>query len=204
MIPSMTAPGGKLLGITVFDTAGSHSFTPLAGAKSFKVTCIGGGGGSGQAGAGGGNAFSAGGGQGGTSIKFYERGDLSFPVAVTVGAGGTAGTSGAGGNGGETNFAGTCIANGGGGSNSTTPGAGGGGTGDIVINGVVGESVDTGANPIRSGVGGGNSAAPRITTQGTGIAGQSPGAGANGALRTTSNQNGAAGFRGICIIEQYG
>jgi hypothetical protein len=144
---------------------------------------------------------------------------------VTIGAGGTAGTATVnGGNGGTTTFTdsvNTLTATGGEGGDAATAAAGSlvgasatGGTasgGDINLSGgnasgygiyaSVVSLTQSGAAPF---FGGGKS--PSVNRNGeAGTAATNYGEGAGGAsvAATTSNFNGAAGFQGVCILEEF-
>lgn len=192
MIPSMTAPGGKLLDITIFSTAGSHSFTPLAETKSFKVTCIGGGGG--PSGRSGGNNYIAagGGGDGGRVEKFYNRKDLAYPVSLTVGSGGSVNN-----NGNATTFA--------------SLNAGGGLTAGPATNSTTAPTFQDGANGGNASGGDinipGAKGLPVLMTTSNAISWDIrpyPGGGGRAAQGSNNVNIGFTGKTGICIIEQYG
>jgi hypothetical protein len=199
---------------------GSGTYTPTAGIKSFLVTAIGAGGGSG------GVAFSAtkgrcsgGGGSGSWAQKLYTTIAASYSFAC--GTGGTAGTNapGAGGNGGATTFD-TLSAPGGIGSGASSLDnfAGSGASpaiatgGDINVRGTCGEtSVNNNWNAstvVQAGFGGstpwgtgGNRVNAAADTVGN--AGSGAGGGASGSVAVTANTAGAAGADGACIVQEF-
>jgi len=87
---------GRLIGVQVFDTVGSFTYTPTAGAGSVIVDVVGGGGGAGgrNSTAAGQVALSGAGAGGARAVVRYDGGIVS--AAVIVGANGVGGSSGGG------------------------------------------------------------------------------------------------------------
>lgn len=85
---------GRLLNVQLFTTAGAYSYTPSTGTKTIDVTVVGAGGGGGGTPATSSSQVSAasGGGGGGTAKSRLLVSNLTFPLTITVGKGGTAGT----------------------------------------------------------------------------------------------------------------
>lgn len=227
----LNAAIGSTAGATLhtFAASGSLSSATVTGARKLIVECWAGGGGSGGApGNAAGNSSSGGsGGGGGYAMALLDVSGLTFPLAVTVGAAGTAGGSGAnaGGAGGTSsvignNGAGTVHARslggaaGGAGASGSALGAsssiaagGGANAGDVLITG--GGSAmgfrfsaglcycGAGGDSPRGGAGG----TPFVFQSGGG-AGTTPGGGASGAvsLASGSAQAGAAGGSGLVVI----
>lgn len=155
---------------TIYNTAGSGTYTVPVGAVALVVECLGGGGGGGGSSFSGAVARSAGGGASGTYIKCLVTG-LAASYAYTVGAGGASGASGdnPGSNGGDTTIAGV-----------VTPG-GDGGFGSGVV---VGDSYVN--------VGSSNESAP--TAAGSLIIHRSTGSNGGGAVKiSASNRVGGHG-----------
>jgi hypothetical protein len=183
---------------------GTFNFVVPAGVTKVKVTVVGGGGGSGGVS---GDGISSGGGGGGAAIEIVSGLTPGGTVAVTVGAGGTAGSGAAnGGTGGTSSFGAFCSATGGAGGfrggQPTDYAVGGVGTGgDINVNGggAGGAHID-----ILSSIGGcsllaghTNAGSPGVAA----IAGNVNGGGARGVCGTAIGLAGAAGGRGIVIVE---
>ncbi|SDI53894.1 hypothetical protein [Pseudomonas panipatensis] len=130
---------GRLIGVQVFASAGSFTYTPTDGTKSVVVEAVGGGGGGGGAPASGAGAISVGGG-GGAGAYAKKRITSGFAgVTVTVGAGGTASAGATGGAGGSSSF-GALLSVGGGAGGATGGPAGScffanGGSGSLTISG---------------------------------------------------------------------
>ena len=180
-----TGGGGTGSQTTFAAGAGQSYADPGSSFATIEVICIGAGG----SGGGGPSSVSTakGGGTGGgggcvTTAKF-RRSDLTFPVTVNVGAGGTGGSAGAagagasGGNGtegGSTNFGAYLF-------------AGGGGKG---IGGIAGNSVGGGGGGSVSSAVGGAAGAPAAGTNGLSGQGTVASSGANGA---SSDWGGASG-----------
>lgn len=94
---------GPLLSITMYSTAGSSSFQPSTANSSIYTRAMGGGGAGGSTPATGANqyAIASGGSSGAYAEGFYQLTSAS-PIAITIGAGGTAVANSAGNNGGTT------------------------------------------------------------------------------------------------------
>jgi len=214
---------GRLLNIQTFNTPGSFTYTPTAGATSAVVEVQAGGGGGGGAAATAAGAFSlgSGGGAGGYSKTRIAYGLTS--TSVTVGAGGTGGNSaaGPGGNGGSSSFGAFASATGGGAATAT-----GASTGvPVQLNGAAGGLGSLGNLINSSGQGGGGYLATAVTNtlsgfggasnfsgggaariaNNSGIAGLygSGGSGANSQANPGGGFNGGAGGAGIIIVWEY-
>lgn len=208
----------------IFTASGSLTSAQVVGAKALRVQCIGGGSagagapstGSGQASAGGG------GGAGAYAMSLLNMTALTFPITVTIGAGGTPASGAAGGGGGNTSFGTHVIAAG------STPGGstlsagssdawatgGTGGTkaspsvGQLTVDGAdgyFGQRVGTAA---RGGRGGSSffGAGQRQSNTGSNAgfdAAANSGAGGSGANNgvSASAKLGGAGGSGVCIVE---
>ena len=199
------------------------TWTRPTGCRSVKVTVVGAGGGSGAVNAAAGRAGSGGGG-GGSGISVLNVTAIASST-ITVGEGGTAGVNGgaAPGTGGTSSWTDgtntiTCTG-GGGGANDTTGGAVAGGDGGTVTGvGVLncagqkggiaaGSAVAIVAAGGCSGFGFGFGPLPRAVGAAPtgGLVGTGYGAGASGACTGTgvTGQNGAAGTKGIVIVEEF-
>ena len=220
--PPGTGRGG-LIGVQVFATPGTATYTPTAGTNSVVVEVQAGGGGSGGvASTSGSQSTAAGGGGGGGYAR--ERITSSFSgVTVTVGDGGTAGSAGAnnGSTGGSSSFGALVSATGGGGGgggSATVPtaipsdgGTGGVGSGgDINVNGHSGGSgitLNTG-HSTNGGQGGSSVLGGGVRANqasAAGVAGVNYGGGASGAanLISQSTRAGAKGGQGVVIVWEY-
>jgi hypothetical protein len=201
---------GSLIKKTVYDTAGTHSFTPQKATKRVKVTVIGGGGGGGASngtGTGGG-----GGSAGGASLKLIEAKNIAAPETVTVGAGGAGGVSDDGSAGGASSFGSHCSATGGSGGRrldpaGQAPGAGTGGDLNLTGGGGAAGSVSV---PVSGGggdslVSGGGRGLYRGGSGATAGVSGSHGSGGGGGARSGggSEANGGAGGDGVVIVEEY-
>lgn len=200
---------GRLLNIKTFTSSGSY--TPTTGTKKIRVKIWGGGGGGGGCAANA-TAGAAGGAAGGYTESLINVSNLTFPLSVTVGVGGTAAAAGAnaGGAGGTSTFgsilSATGGAGGGGASGSTagqTPGSVGVGSGGNIIN-VTGTGSSTAAGTIGSTGGSTYSSGGGVghVTAGAG-GGGFPGGGGGGANGASSATPGGAGATGMVIIEEY-
>jgi hypothetical protein len=221
--------GAKPTEVVAFTSSGTFSKADYSGLYAIRVRIVGGGGGSG--GAEGGGSGCAGGmacGGGEYAEKLILASALAADETVTIGAGGTAGSAGAnnGGNGGTTSFGTLVTAVGGsagdGGATSTTVprsgtssgGAGGtGGTGgDLHIAGDPGlASICLSVTAVTASVGGSShlsgqsKSANNATTDEAGTAGVLYGGGASGGRSSSdaTDRAGAAGGKGVCIIDIY-
>jgi hypothetical protein len=208
---------------TTFDT------DDYPGLYAIDVQLAGAGGGSGGAvGDASGAACSGPGGGGEVRKRLLLASDITAPVSITIGAGGTAGAAGlnAGGNGGDTSFGSFFTATGGeggaAGANVTSfpasgndggiGGSNGTGTADYSIPGSDGvNGLRLSATSVVSSLGGGNLLAPFTKLSGgsgtdqNGDAGRGYGGGAAGARSSSNatNRSGAAGANGVCIIDIY-
>lgn len=111
-------------GLITFTASGSFTEAQLAGARALEVWACGGGGAGGGAVATGVGESSggAGGSSAGTGYDILTPSSLTFPVTVTVGAGGTAVAGGTGGSGGNSSFGTSVIGVAGNGSLASTTG----------------------------------------------------------------------------------
>lgn len=215
-------PGsGRLLGIQVFATAGTATYTPTPGTRSVVVEAVGGGG------AGGGSqvtdsshySVGSGGAAGSWGIGRYTSGFAG--VTVTVGAGGSGAAGAGGGSGSASSFGSLLTGPGAGGgqtslpipissaglSNQGAPGAAGSGgiMGSSGQPGPCGITLGTGplsgqGAPSRYGAGGAN------TGGGIGAGAVGQGAGGSGAASGISQATalaGGAGAPGIVIVWEY-
>ncbi len=221
--------GGALIGMQIFTTAGTSTYTPTAGTRKVKIYVTGGGGGGGGCDTAGGDA-TAGSGQGGaTAISLLDVADVDGDT-ITVGAKGAAGasTGGDGGDGGVSSVGADISAVGGTGGTGTTGGtiskqaASQAITGDIQIKGGDGEP----SSPAVS-FGSGNIGNPNVPgrpggcsywAQGiwgntvfsgntsVGVNGEGYGTGGTGGLATNDGAAtaGGTGADGIVVIEEYG
>lgn len=194
----------------------------VTGAKALRVRCLGGSAaGCGAAATGVGEASSGGGGgSGGYSESILDMASITFPVTITVGAGGT-GVAGAAGNaGGDTSFGTYVIAKGAvatsgpmatGATNAWATGGDGGSTtgavGQIQSRGSDGQpgiragTVARGGSGAQSPLGGSQRAAN--TTSSAGLAGNPYGGAGSGANNGASaaTKAGGNGDPGVCIVE---
>lgn len=213
---------GRLISVRTFTS--STTFNPSIGTNAIKVTLCGPGGGSGGVPASGSGLAACGvsGGGGGWSIGMFTSGFSG--AAIVIGAGGAGGIPGTSGPtaGGTTSFM-TMSASGGSASPnngtavappSVVGAAGGGiGTGGNIANGNGGQSCPGILVSIGNAVAGasgcslfGGSVSNTVTNGGRpGAPGTSYGAGASGACNTQGNaaNNGASGYSGVVIIEEY-
>lgn len=118
----------SLVGLKVYNTAGTATYTPTAGARAALVFCTGGGGAGGS-----GSGNNSGGGAGGTAISLVPLSGVST-VTVTAGAGGVAAMNASGTAGGQSSFGSYAVATGGTGGklgSDTQDGAGHPGAGTV-------------------------------------------------------------------------
>jgi len=206
----------------------SGSYTPPAWARRVRITAVGGGGGGGSGASGDAtaNRFGGGGGAaGGRTEEEFDVDELSFPLTVTVGAGGSGGVSAtaangvAGGTGGDTRVAvpgGTAVlyaaggASGGGGSNTGGAGASGvasghgasngGGASSATATAGAGQTTAQSPGPGGGGAGGGIDTTGAQRAGGAGGSGYhqgyATGAGGRRATGGTGGGSGAAGTAG--------
>lgn len=189
---------GRLIGVKVFATPGTFTYTKSAGAKKARVYVTGAGG----SGARGGTSTSppgGGGGAGGTAIKLINLTQDTYSVVVGARAQGGA-------PGGSSSFGTECAATGGGyasGGSGGSPGVGSGG--DInLIGGYGSDSADSSISGNGSGDGGASYwGGGRKAGTGTGQTDYcAPGSGGGGNQSTTiAGQN--MGAPGIVYIEEY-
>jgi hypothetical protein len=221
--------GYRYLTTLYYATEGTFSFTKSSylGLRAVRVKCQGAGGGSGGVGASG--ASERGGGGGGAGGNYVETfitdvSGMASSVTVTVGAGGAGGSAGVnnGSTGGTSSFGSYASATGGGGGGGSTPypfwiptsggNISGSSVGDLIVLGEQGgdsNPVDT--NGGYSGKGGSSQLSPGtkpiVSWQGggTGGAGIIYGGGAAGGASGQSQaaKAGAAGAKGIVIVELY-
>lgn len=213
---------GRLIGVRVFATPGSSTYTPTAGTTTIIVEVQGGGGAGGGAQQTASNQIAAG---AGGAAGGYAKSRLTSGfngATIVVGAGGTGVTGGAGGSGTASSFGGIMSGAGGSGGSAggavTTPstgfpngGAGGGtATGGNLQNSVGGHGLYAfyGTTTI-SGTGGishfGAGGVPASGTSG-GNPAQSPGGGGGGACLNGAFAGGAgggSGAAGIVVIYEY-
>jgi len=190
------AAGGGGYKLTVFTNPGT--FTKDSDMSSLKVTAIGGGGGGSTPAP----EQGAGGGGGGGVIERLTSSDVSNPVSVTVGAGGTA-PGGTGAAGGTSSFGTFCSASGGSGATRGGGGtAGQGGNGGIGSGGNVNVRGNTGLDGGPSGIlGSGGDAAFGFGAGGKRGADNQPNDGQ--AFGGGGMFNGNSGAAGIVIVEEY-
>ena len=220
--PPGTARGG-LIGVQVFATPGTATYTPTAGTNSVVVEVQAGGGGGGGVASTSGVQSTAGGGGGGGGYACKRITSSFSGVTVTTGDGGAGGTAGAnnGTTGSSSSFGALVSATGGGGglgAAATTPsaqpsngGAGGAGSsGDFNVTGGAGwygltlntTHSTTGGNGGSSFLGGG-ALGPSASAAGT--AAGNYGGGGSGAANLTSQaaRAGGKGGPGIVIVWEY-
>ena len=199
-IPSVTD-------IQTFIIGGSTTWTKPAGAKSVLVQMWGGGGGGGFAikdplwgGAGVGIANGGGGGGGSYKEATYDATNLTSPVTVTVGAGGSNGTAAGveAGIGGTSSFGSYLHVYGGGGGGGGTANNGGGGGG--------GGGFAAGTNGTAPGVGGvgGNPGGGAHGTNGVEVGGYGGGGGADSGVGGGSAFGGGGGGAGDTSDNTHG
>jgi hypothetical protein len=179
--------------VTYITTGTTATYTPTAGTKAIRVTCVGGGGGGGGVdGQGAGTAGVGGGGGGGGRTEILIT-SVAASYTYTVGAGGGGGAGGAndGAAGTATTFSGTGVSLSGGG------GAGGSGrlasSSAVAANGGLGGSATGGSLNTRGGYGfAGQTAGGLTTSQGTGGS-SAYGAGGQGDFVSGSSGGGIGG-----------
>ena len=203
----------------------SGTYTPSTDVVKIKVIVVGGGGGGGSARVLASSSEDSAGGAGaggGVAIKWYEVDDLSSPITVTVGSGGSGGANypTAGSTGGTTSFNGSLSATGGGGGSSSNrysgTGFAGGGTrgvgsgGDINMDGddARHSRIITGVSLVSSDSGGNMFAGSINAKSGSsdGDNGEFPGGGATGGANfsnTSAGYSGGDGAAGVVWIEEY-
>lgn len=208
----------------VFTASGSLTAAQAYGASALRVRVVGGGGASGGCVAASGNGSAGGGGGGGAYAEStIPIASITFPVTVTVGAGGTAGGAGAsGGAGVASSFAALVAAGAGGGGSAGSSAAtlglvGNGGAGGVATAGQIqlnGSDGQIGMRPSlgvgiagqggASGGGYGGTRKLQFNNQSDGAAGYLYGGGASGGVTqggVNTAQAGAAGGAGIVIVE---
>ena len=217
---SPTTQASGPLGIKVFATAGSSTYTPTAGMSHCLVECVGGGAGGGGIGpvTGTNGTGAGGGGSGGTSRAFLTAAQIGASQTVVVGAGGAGASAAAGGNGAATSLGSLCVANGGIGAAAAPNGGGavggvGGSTtgavGDVkVAGGSGGTGVGGPYNICAGGLGGASyfgSGGVGQVSSGQGINALAAGSGGGGAagISSAGAYQGGAGAPGICIITEF-
>ena len=190
------AAGGGGYKLTVFTNPGT--FTKDSDMSSLRVTAIGGGGGGSTPAP----EQGAGGGGGGGVIERLTSSDVSNPVSVTVGTGGTA-PGGTGAAGGTSSFGTFCSASGGSGATRGGGGtAGQGGNGGIGSGGNVNVRGNTGLDGGTGGIlGSGGDAALGFGPGGKRGADNQPNDGQ--AFGGGGMVNGNSGAAGIVIVEEY-
>ena len=217
---------GIVLGVKVFDTAGTFTYTPTPGMKSCIIECVGGGGGAGSSACSPGNLMGGGGGgSGGYSRKFATADQIGTSQTVVVGFGGSGGGAPGGFPGNQSLVGSLCLANGGYGGASTingdiVPTGGAGaipGIGDIVAAGSPGEQGEYSlgfAGAIIGGGGrggssyfGGGAQIPAVgsTGSGLGVNAGNYGSGGSGAIshQTSGFIQTGNGSAGIVIITEF-
>ena len=214
---------GRLIGVRVFDTVGSSTYTPTAGTTSVVVEVQGGGGAGGGTAVTGSNltAVGGGGGAGGYACSYITSGFSG--VTVTVGTGGAPAAAAVGGSGGTSSFGALVSAAGGGGGPGGTgteaaPWTTGGGAGGTATGGNVSirrggqgdPSFALSAGSALSGGKGGFSflgGSGGLTSAGNAFGNNSAnyGAGGSGVAmgQGQASVSGGSGFRGIVIVWEY-
>jgi len=213
---------GRLLGVRVFEAAGTSTYTPTPGTKSVVVEVQGGGGAGGGTPVTGAGQCAIGGPGGGGS---YARGRFTSGfagVTVTVGAGGTGVVNASGSAGGTSSFGALISAPGGVGGT----GAQGVGPAPRILGGNQGGAAPSGGNIVSSRgqsgsfsaaldlgtnvIGGAGGASPfgaggsnTANTFGSPATGYGGGGGGVGAGQSVAAVSGGNGFRGIVIIWEY-
>jgi len=222
---------GGLVGVQVFSTVGTATYTPTAGTSYIIVEVVGGGAAGGSCAAAAGGTVSAGGGGGAGAYAKVKITSAFSGVTVTVGAAGTPSAAGnnAGGSGGTSSFGaliscpgGTGTGNGGAAitpssvSNSSSGGAGGAaptisGTTILSMKGDTGKggfAIPSATASVQTGSGGFNPlGTPGYAFNGSvaGIAAGGYGAGGSGAASVSDNtaRQGGAGAQGVVIVWEY-
>lgn len=224
-------PAGAYLGMRVFSTPGTTTYTETTGTRAVLVEVQGAGGGSGGCAATTSGQWAAGrpGGAGGFSRRYMTS---SFSgVTITVGAGGAGGSAGdnAGSNGGDSSFGSAAVGGGGGGgggSGSVQTGAGftpagtaaAGGTattGDVnIAGGAAGVPIALSNALVMRAAGGAAMLGPggaAASVSSNNVAGAAPASGYGGGAAGPVNANGsfsaqagAAGAQGIVIVHEFG
>ena len=219
-LTNCTFPGKLLASVQTFAAAGTATWTKPAGITAVLVYVTGGGGSGGKHGCGSnGSSRSAGGGAGGTAIKWITSG-LGSTETVTIGAGGARVTGDATGNaGGTSSFGSHCSATGGSGGQQGCAAAVEGGASGVGSSGTInlegapggnGAEPDNHSNHLKSSGGnggesywgGGGRASTGLDTSVVSEAGVKGSGGGGG----HSNQNGfasGAGGVGYCVVWEY-
>lgn len=211
---------GRLIGVQIFNTAGTSTYTPTPGTASVVVEVQGGGGAGGgaPATAAGQGSLGSGGGAGAFGSSRLTSGFSG--VTVTVGAGGTGNSGAAGGNGGTSSFGALVSAPGGNGGAVAGPSTGffascgnsaNATGGNLTNNPGQGSDVSTNISAGSSGVGKAGASkygpgAPSVgAVGGTGAAAVSFGSGGGGTGNVASSAaaTGGAGKNGIVTVWEY-
>ena len=200
MTAAIVASSGSLIGMQVFNTVGTHTYTPTEGTTKIYFELVGGGGGGGGTA----NVNGCSGGGGGIA-KAAVLQNLPAEASITIGAGGSGGGSNANGSGGGAssfgNFA-TCLG-GAGGDVGSTGGSSLGGAGGVAIisSNVVGIAFEGQRGSQSGSVGGGLLGGQFDGDSNSGGGAGGYGSGGSGALG--SNGTGGAGGGGYCLIKEY-
>jgi hypothetical protein len=213
---------GRLLGVQIFETAGTATYTPTPGTRSVIVSGVGGGGGGGGAvAAGAGNVAPGFPGSAGAygRARFWSG---FAGVTVTIGAGGAGGTGAAGGNGGNSSFGALLSLPGGPGgtAGAAQVGSASGGNGNLappptganleadvghqggISFGATGGQIAIGGHGGHSRMGAGGIAG-QVNLAGNNASGFGGGGGGTIGVSNTSALTGGAGMRGRIVVEEY-
>jgi hypothetical protein len=213
---------GRLLKTTVYNTAGTFTFTPLAASTSFEVTALGSGG------AGGGSvvtnasqiSFGIGGNSGAYGLGLYTAAQVGVSQTVTIGAPGAGAAANTGGSGGSVSFGALLSAPGGAGgaclgptgapivSGGAAPGVCTGG----IINGSGNRSISATFTSLTVGLSGQGAGSPfgagggAINVSGAGSIALGFGSGGGGAVAqpsTAATSAGGVGAVGFVMVKEY-
>jgi len=206
---------GGFIGLQVFTTVGTSTYTKTAGTNSILVYITGAGGGGGSVGGGTPESENGGGGNaGGTAIERITGGVTGVTITLGTGGVGSASAYTVGLQGGASSFGAYCTATGGLGGNTVNAGnkqwaAGVGSGGDLNLQGGLGNSnSDWGYDTMIPDVGNGGSS----IWGGAGIGGSSIGStsstagvhgGGGGGSYTNSSAPAKDGGVGICVVFEY-
>jgi hypothetical protein len=201
----LTLPSGRLLGVQIFDTPGTFTYTPEAGTNSVEVEVQGAGGAAAGSPATTSGQTSAGG--GGSGAWAWKRITSGFSgVTITVGDGGVGVSGGDGGNGQASSFGALVAANGGSGGQTGGPaGAAASFNAPAGFGGAQGTSgnINAAGNTGNFGIVSAGNGIPLPGVPGRFLAQYGSGGGPNTNPTSAAAQTGGGGGGGIVIIREY-